>query len=126
MSVKRFFLLLNGSSKLLCASTVIIPNRCFKSQSNYIFRQQFFAQSSYLNGSLAFSNFRRFICAKKDKYKANANSEFQALLSNELKLAQLQLDEVKHKSIKKRGYMTLPIESISGAEIQFSLKKVFK
>ena len=124
LAVKRSFLLLNGSSKLICVSTSILPNHCFKSQSNYIFSQHFFGKSSYLNSPLAFSKLRRFLCIRKGNSDATENSEFQAQLSNELKLTQLRLDEAKKKAINKSGYVLLPIESIIGSKIKFSLKRV--
>ena len=123
-ALKRPFLLLSGSSKLLCASTAILPNSCFKSQSNYFLRQQFIGKRTYLSGSLTFSNLRRFLCTRKGNFDSTANSEFQAQLSNELKATQLRLDESKKRAIDKSGYVLLPIESITGNKIKFSLKRV--
>ena len=123
-ALKRPFLLLNGSSKLLCASTLILPNSCFKSQSNYFLRQQFIGKRTYLNGPLAFIKLRRFLCSRKGNSDANANSEFQAQLSDEIKATQLRLDEAKKKAIDKSGYVLLPIESITGSKIKFPLKRV--
>ena len=73
---------------------------------------------------MAFGNFQRFLCSIKDNFDANANSEFQALLSNEFKAAQLKLDEAKRRAITKSGYVTLPIESITESKIKFYLTEV--
>ena len=139
--VKRSFLLRNGSPILRSMKFEICSKQAgkvFKSQSNCLVQWELLKSNRPF---AAFYNSKRYFfqsfCQWQSQCDAEINSDanasaasddaviaFQRILCNKLEAAQIEFEKTKMQEIERKGYISLPIQSICSNEIYFSLRQV--